>query len=110
LVVTVLVQGTLVLFLIKYRRRKNPKAVFTHGNTRVEKFWTIGPAIILVGMSLASIQVWNLVRAEPADDPDRVRILVIAFCVCRAGSEAGAVSGVSQARRCNLAGLSAGCE
>src|SRR5690348_8388055 len=38
----VLVQVTLIVFMVKYRSRKDvKKAKFTHGNARLEMCWTI---------------------------------------------------------------------
>src|SRR3569623_562005 len=73
------VQIVLVVFLIKYRYNPNKKkAVFTHGNQRLEMAWTITPAIILLIQSVASIRVWNNYRYSPlADSADKVKILVI---------------------------------
>ncbi len=75
----VLVQVTLIAFLIKYRYNPNKKkAVFTHGNQKLEMYWTIAPAIILLVLSLFSIRVWNNYRySSIAEDPTRVKILVI---------------------------------
>src|SRR5258708_3595633 len=48
MVVFVLVEVGLVYFLWKYRHRVGRKAVYTHGNNRLEIAWTIVPAVILV--------------------------------------------------------------
>jgi len=75
----ILVQVTLIVFCIKYRFNPNKKkAVFLHGNQRLEMYWTIAPAIILMLLSLFSIRVWNNYRySSISDDPTRVKILVI---------------------------------
>lgn len=35
-----LVEGILIYFLIQYRHREGRRAVYTHGNRRVEIMWT----------------------------------------------------------------------
>ena len=61
----VLVQVTLVAFLIRYRFRSGRRAAYTHGNTAVEIVWTVIPAIILVGLTVQSQRVWATVRGTP---------------------------------------------
>ncbi len=75
----IITQVVLIAFLIKYRYNPNrKKAVFTHGNQRLEMAWTIAPAIILLMLSVASIRVWNNYRySDIADSPNKVKILVI---------------------------------
>jgi heme/copper-type cytochrome/quinol oxidase subunit 2 len=76
----VAVEATLVVFLIKYRRRpERKKAHFTHGNTRLELAWTIAPSIILAILALASKKIWDNYRyADPSvDDASRAKVLVI---------------------------------
>jgi heme/copper-type cytochrome/quinol oxidase subunit 2 len=80
IVAFVAVETTLVVFLIKYRRRKDKaKAVFTHGNTRLEMVWTLTPALILAGLAVGNKSVWDRMRFNPDENrPDKATILVIA--------------------------------
>jgi cytochrome c oxidase subunit 2 len=73
------VEICLIVFLIKYRYRKDkPKAHFTHGNTRLEMAWTLAPAVILAGLAVANKGVWDRLRFNPdANDPDKATILVV---------------------------------
>lgn len=64
-VVFVLVQLTLLLFLVKYRRKEGVRAAYIHGNTLAEIIWTAIPALILVGLTYQSQQVWAKVRGTP---------------------------------------------
>jgi cytochrome c oxidase subunit 2 len=75
----VLVQVTLIVFLIKYRNRPDrKKAIFTHGNTRLEMAWTLAPAVILAGLAVANKGVWDRLRFNPdAQRPDVTNVLVI---------------------------------
>ena len=61
----VLVQGTLVWFLIRYRRQPGRRAAYTHGNHLVEVVWTAIPAVILVYLAFHSQQVWSQLRGTP---------------------------------------------
>jgi heme/copper-type cytochrome/quinol oxidase subunit 2 len=74
-----LVEGVLVVFLIKYRSRPDRrKAVFTHGNPRLEMSWTLAPAVILLVIALATKRVWDTYRfSEMREDPDRAQVLVV---------------------------------
>ncbi len=75
----VLVQVALIVFLIKYRGRPDrKKAIFTHGNTRLEMAWTLAPAVILAGLAVANKGVWDRLRFNPdAQREDVTNVLVI---------------------------------
>jgi len=79
MVTFVAVELCLLVFLIKYRHRPDKKkAVFTHGNTRLEMAWTLAPALILAGLAIANKGVWDRLRFNPdAANPDKATILVI---------------------------------
>ncbi len=50
LAIFVLVEGLLVAFVIRYRRKRRPRdadGVQIHGSNRLELSWTIGPVVIL---------------------------------------------------------------
>jgi heme/copper-type cytochrome/quinol oxidase subunit 2 len=80
MVTFVLVQVTLVVFLIKYRHNpKRKKAKFIHGNTRLEMVWTLVPAVILAALAFASKQVWTNLRyaQESPDYKNPAKVMVI---------------------------------
>jgi len=79
MVTFVLVEGALIVFMIKYRYRADrKKAVFTHGNTRLEMAWTLAPAVILIILALATKRVWDRYRySKDAEDPNRAQVLVV---------------------------------
>ena len=52
--VFVLVEVTLLAFLVLYRRREGRAAAYTHGNHTVEVIWTLVPAAILVVLAILS--------------------------------------------------------
>jgi cytochrome c oxidase subunit 2 len=79
-VVMVLVQGAIVVLMIRYRHRAGRKARYIHGNARVEIIWTIVPAVILGVLTYSSKQVWTAIRYAPELRPRAVKsakILVI---------------------------------
>ena len=52
-IVLVLVQGTLIYFIVKYRRRRRSRlddGPQVHGNTQLEIAWTVVPVLILVAI------------------------------------------------------------
>jgi cytochrome c oxidase subunit 2 len=52
-IVLVLVQGTLIYFIVKYRRRRRSRledGPQVHGNARLEIAWTVVPVLILVAI------------------------------------------------------------
>jgi len=61
----VLVQATLLLFLVRYRKQPGRPATYTHGNYLVEVIWTVVPTLILVGLTVQSQKVWARVRGTP---------------------------------------------
>ena len=63
--VFVLVQGTLLVFLVRYRRRPGRAAGYTHGNSLVEIIWTVIPALILIYLTFHSQRVWSQVQGTP---------------------------------------------
>jgi cytochrome c oxidase subunit 2 len=60
------VQVALVYFMIKYRGRAGRRALYTEGSTKAEVIWTVIPAVIIIGIAVASQTVWSKVK-----DPNR---------------------------------------
>ena len=46
----VLITGSMVYFVIKYNRKRNPKAINFHGNIGLEITWTVIPTILVLIM------------------------------------------------------------
>ena len=67
-VVFVLVESALILFIIRFRRRRGTPADAEgpqiHGNTRLEIIWTLIPALILVGIAVVVFVRAPAVEAE----------------------------------------------
>lgn len=57
-----LVQGTLLVFLIKYRSKPGRKAAFIHGNHKAEIIWTIIPALILAWLAFYQQSSWAYIK------------------------------------------------
>jgi cytochrome c oxidase subunit 2 len=62
--VFLLVNITLVYFLIKYRQKAGVKARYYHGNSKLEVFWTIATFIAMLILALASQPVWSKIKQE----------------------------------------------
>ena len=62
--VFVLVQATLLYFVVRYRGRGR-RATYTHGNTAVEIVWTVIPSLILIYLAIYSQNVWSSIRGTP---------------------------------------------
>ncbi len=62
----VLVEGVMVWFCFKYRKDPARKAVYTHGNHKLEVAWTVIPTVILVALGVLSNKTWAKIK-NPAD-------------------------------------------
>ncbi|HXY18660.1 MAG TPA: cytochrome c oxidase subunit II [Gemmatimonadales bacterium] len=60
--VFVLVEATLVVFLVRYRKRSGRTATYVEGSTRAEIIWTAIPALILVTLALVSQPLWSKIK------------------------------------------------
>ncbi|AFY50413.1 heme/copper-type cytochrome/quinol oxidases, subunit 2 [Nostoc sp. PCC 7524] len=66
------VQGTILIFLIKYRRRRgdNTDGVAIEGNVPLEIFWTAIPSLIVICLGIYSVDVYNQMGGlEPGSHP-----------------------------------------
>jgi len=71
IVIFLIVEGTLLWALIKYRaRRDGPEAAQIHGNTPLELGWTVGAAVILVVLSVVTFLYLGDIRNPPASGPE----------------------------------------
>ncbi len=58
----VLTEGLLLAFLVRYRARPGAKAVYTHGNHRLEVIWTLVPGAILVFLAFYQFGTWREIK------------------------------------------------
>ena len=77
--VFLLVEATLLVFLIRYRRREGRPAHYTHGNNLVEIIWTVIPALILMMLATRSQRVWSQIRGTPPPPDLEVEITAEQF-------------------------------
>jgi cytochrome c oxidase subunit 2 len=71
LVAFILVIGTLIVFLIKYRHREGHRAEYIEGSTKLEIIWTAATTVIVFGLAMLSFPQWNNLKS-PAKNPDYV--------------------------------------
>lgn len=74
-VVFVLVEGLVIIAVLKYRARPDsPEPEQIHGNTRLEVGWTLAPALILVAVAIPTIAtIFDLARRP--DNPVNVTVI-----------------------------------
>ena len=66
--ITILVMGLLLVVIVRYNRKANPKpATFTH-NSPLEVTWTVVPIVILIGIAIVSLPI--LFKQQRMPDPD----------------------------------------
>jgi cytochrome c oxidase subunit 2 len=70
IVVFVGVEGVLFYCLYKYRAQKGRVAAQIHGNTRLEIGWTVGAAVILVFLTIATFVMLPGIKNPAASDID----------------------------------------
>jgi cytochrome c oxidase subunit 2 len=68
-VVFLLVVGTLVYSLFKFRAKKGAVAAQIHGNTRLEVSWTVAAALILVGITVVTFVKLKGITNAPNSTP-----------------------------------------
>ena len=69
----VLTETVLVYAMWKFAGRTGEKAVYTHGNHRLELVWTAVPAAILLFIAVAQIRVWERIKYQKVmPSPDLV--------------------------------------
>ena len=60
-----LVEGALLVFLVRYRHRPGRSAAYLHGNTTAEVIWTVVPALIVIWLAFGSQRVWSQIQGSP---------------------------------------------
>lgn len=74
----VLVEGLLITFIVKYRRRGRARTVEgaqVHGHTRLELIWTVIPVLILTVIAIVVFLQLPKISDAPAS-PDAIHIIV----------------------------------
>jgi cytochrome c oxidase subunit II len=78
LLVFVFVQGLIIVAVVKFRQRDDDDGslpVQVHGNTRLEIFWTVIPALILAGIAVPTVQGIFEQMNEPEGDFLEVQVI-----------------------------------
>jgi cytochrome c oxidase subunit II len=79
-VVFVLVESALILFIIRFRRRRgtpeSAEGPQIHGNTRLEIIWTIIPAVVLAALAVFTFTRIPAVQARDVKSADALRVHV----------------------------------
>ncbi|MCY4570764.1 MAG: cytochrome c oxidase subunit II [Candidatus Poribacteria bacterium] len=75
LVVFILVMGTLIVFLIKYRHQEGKKADYIEGSTTLEIVWTAATTVIVFGLAMLSYPQWNNIKS-PTQFPENPDVVV----------------------------------
>jgi cytochrome c oxidase subunit 2 len=70
LVIFFAVEGGLAYALIRFRKRKGAVAAQIHGNTRLEVSWTVGAAVILVGLAVLTFAKLASIQDPPNSGPE----------------------------------------
>ncbi len=70
----ILVTALMIIFLYQYRRNDNRRAVYTHGHSGLELLWTIVPALVFIGLGLASKSIWEEVKLNIPETDVEIRI------------------------------------
>ena len=77
--VFILTQAVYIYFLVKYRQRKGVKAVYSHGNNKLEIIWTMLPAAIFILLAVYSDKLWFQLRSKAPDDALHIDIVAYQF-------------------------------
>ena len=70
----ILVTALMIIFLYQYRRDDSRRAVYTHGHTGLELVWTIIPALVFIGLGLASKSIWEEVKLNIPETDVEIRV------------------------------------
>ncbi len=62
LVFFVLTEGLLIWFVFKYAKKNPEKAIYTHGNHKLEMLWTGVPAVLLVVIALTQMKTFAEIK------------------------------------------------
>ena len=61
------ITGTMILFVVRYNRKRHPKAEQIHGNTLLEVIWTIVPLAVFIGIFYFGWTNYEYEANAPAD-------------------------------------------
>lgn len=70
----VVVETTLIVFLIRYRGRPGRKGHYTHGSKTPEIIWTSVTAAVVVMLGLLSAPVWHRIKGRDSVPPNALAL------------------------------------
>ena len=62
-VIFFLVEGLLVVLVVRYRRKEGRRAAYSHGHVRLEIVWTLVPFVLVLVIAFLSMNVWLEAKA-----------------------------------------------
>ena len=87
IVIFLIVEGTLLSALFKYRgRRTGPEAAQIRGNTPLELGWTMGAALILVVLTVVTFLYLDDIENPPPSGPNGVVMAARSFTISTRGA------------------------
>lgn len=75
----ILVAAAMIAFLVMYRHREGRRARYTHGNTTLEIVWTVVPTIILVVLTVMSLQAWARIKMQIPPSDIKIEVMAKQF-------------------------------
>ncbi len=73
-IVFFITQIALFVFAYKYRRLPGRKALFLSHNNKLEIWWSVIPAVVMCGLVINGLFVWNKVMADIEEGEDHIEI------------------------------------
>jgi cytochrome c oxidase subunit II len=70
LVIFIAVEGGLIYALVRFRARKHAVPAQIRGNTRLEIGWTVGAAVILIGLAVVTFAKLSSIQNPPNSGPE----------------------------------------
>jgi cytochrome c oxidase subunit 2 len=74
----VITEGLLLAFLVMFRAKPGGRAVYTHGNHKLEVIWTIVPGAILFWLALYQFGTWDKIKITKPPAATCVHVHVLA--------------------------------
>lgn len=73
-----LTQPILFIFAAKYRARPGVKATFFSHSTKLELIWTVIPAVVLAGIIIFGLTIWNDITSTK-EDTEKIELYAYQF-------------------------------
>ena len=60
----IVTEGALIYFILRFRRRAKEKALYVHGNRRLEILWTVIPGLLFFGLAILQTGTWREIMID----------------------------------------------